>query len=95
MNRDRTCPINPLAIHDVYAKGNMETIVETIQINLSRTPGIIDNVFVGAYCSPEKIPDIDPQSVDHEITLFFFKLALRSERNIRRDCIYDFRSRPD
>jgi hypothetical protein len=46
-------------------------------------------------CSYEVIPDIDPQSVDHGLPLLFFKLALRPKRNIRRDCIYAFRSRPD
>ena len=81
---------NPLATHKIYAEGNMETIAETIPINISRTPGVIDNVFVGAYNSPEEMPGIDPQSVDHELTLLFFKLSLRSERNIRGDCIYAF-----
>jgi hypothetical protein len=73
----------------------MATIAETIPINISRTPGVIDNVFVGAYSSPEEMPGIDPQRVYHELTLLFFKLTLRSESNIRRDCIYAFRSRPD
>jgi hypothetical protein len=83
MMRDRSCPINPLATRVVYAKGNMESITETIPINLSRTPGVVDNVFVGAYCSLEEIPGINPQRVNHELTLLFFKLALRSESNIR------------
>jgi hypothetical protein len=83
MTRDRSCPINPLTTHKIYAEGNMETIAETIPINISRTPGVIDNVFVGAYCSPEEMPGIDPQRVDHELTLLFFKLALRSESNMR------------
>jgi hypothetical protein len=83
MTGDRSCPINPLATHEVYAKGNMETIAETIPINISRTLGVVDNVFVGAYCSPEEIPNIDPQSVNHELTLLFFKLTLRSESNIQ------------
>jgi hypothetical protein len=87
---DRTCPINPLATHEVYAEGNMETIIESIPINLSRTPSVIDNVFVGEYCSLEEIPNINPQRVDHELTLFFFKLALRSKSNIQQDYIYDF-----
>jgi hypothetical protein len=52
MTRDSTCPINPLSIHDVYVEGNMETITETILINISRTSGIMENVFVGANCSP-------------------------------------------
>jgi hypothetical protein len=55
MTGDRSCPINPLAMHVVYAEGNMETIAETIPINISRTPGIVENVFVGADCSPEEI----------------------------------------
>jgi hypothetical protein len=82
MTGNRSCPINPLATHEVYVEGNMATITETISINPSRTPGIIDNFFVRAYCSLEEIPDINPQSVDHELTLLFFKLALRSESNI-------------
>jgi hypothetical protein len=55
MTGDRSCHINPLATHQVYAKGNMETIVETIPINISRTPGVVDNVFIGADCSPREI----------------------------------------
>jgi hypothetical protein len=46
MTGDRSCPINPLATHEVYAEGNMETITETIPINISITPGIVENVFV-------------------------------------------------
>jgi hypothetical protein len=113
---EQPCPINLLATQDVYAEGNMATIAETLPINISRTPGVVENVFVGADCSPEElqiytdlfkefrdvfawsyeaIPDIDPQSVDHGLPLLFFKLALRPKRNIRRDCIYAFRSRPD
>ena len=95
MTGDRSCPINPLATHEVYAEGNMATIAETIPINIFKIPSGVDNVFIGAYYSPKEIPNIDPQSVDHEITLLFFKLALRSESNIRRDCIYDFLSRLD
>jgi hypothetical protein len=116
MTGEQPCPINLLATQDIYAEGNMATIAETIPINISRTPGVVENVFVGADCSPEEIqiytdlfkefrdvfawsyeaiPDIDPQSVDHGLPLLFFKLALRPKRNIRRDCIYAFRSRPD
>jgi hypothetical protein len=82
MTGDQPCPINLLATQDIYAEGNMATITATIPINISRTPGIIDNVSVGAYSSPEDMPGIDPQSVDLELTLLFFKLALRSESNI-------------
>jgi hypothetical protein len=52
---DRSCPINPLDTHEFYAKGNMETIIETIPINISRTPGVVENVFVEANYSPREI----------------------------------------
>jgi hypothetical protein len=55
MTGDRSCPINPLATHEVYVEGNMETIAETILINTSKTPDIVENAFVGADCSPEEI----------------------------------------
>jgi hypothetical protein len=35
MTGDQSCPINLLATHEIYAKGNMETIIETIPINIS------------------------------------------------------------
>jgi hypothetical protein len=95
MTRDRSCHTNPLATHKIYVEGNMETVAETIPINVSRTPSIIDNVFIGAYSSLKEMPGIDPQRVYHEITLLLFKLTLRSKSNIRRDCIYAFQSRPD
>jgi hypothetical protein len=92
MTGDRSCHTNLLDTHKIYAKGNMATISEMTPINISRTPGVIDNVFVGAYSSPEEMPGINPQRVYHELPLLFFKLALRYKRNIRRDCIYAFRS---
>jgi hypothetical protein len=55
MNGDNSCPINPLATHGVYAEGNMESIATMIPIDISKTPGIVENVFVGADCSPEEI----------------------------------------
>jgi hypothetical protein len=95
MTGDRSFHTNALATHKIYAEGSMETISKMIPINISRTPSIIDNVFVRAYNSPEEMPGIDPQRVYHELTLLFFKLALRSESNIRQECIYAFRSRLD
>jgi hypothetical protein len=55
MTGDRSCPINPLATHVVYVEGNMATIAETIPINISRTPGVVENVFVRDEYSPEEI----------------------------------------
>jgi hypothetical protein len=55
MNRDKDCLINPLATHVVYAEGNMEKIAEMIPIDISRTPGFVENIFVRANCSLEEI----------------------------------------
>jgi hypothetical protein len=55
MTRYKACPINPLAMHIVYTEGNMETIPQTIPIDISRTPGTVENIFVKADYSPEEI----------------------------------------
>jgi hypothetical protein len=55
MTGDRSCLINPLATHKVYAEGNMATIIETILINISKTPSVMENVFIGANYSPGEI----------------------------------------
>jgi hypothetical protein len=36
-------------------KGNMASISPTIMIDISRTPGKIENIHIGADCSPEEI----------------------------------------
>jgi hypothetical protein len=46
----RSYPINPLATHEVYAEGNMENIIETLPINISQNPSVVENVFVRADC---------------------------------------------
>ena len=45
----------PLDTHGIYAEGNMVSISPTIQIDISRTPGKIENVNIGVDCSPEDI----------------------------------------
>jgi hypothetical protein len=55
VNGDAPCLVNPLAMHGIYAEGNMESIAETIPIDISRTPGVMENVFVEPDCSPEEI----------------------------------------
>jgi hypothetical protein len=55
VNGDNPCPINPLAMHVVYDEGNMGRIAIEIPINISKTLGIVENIFVGAYCSPKEI----------------------------------------
>jgi hypothetical protein len=41
--------------HEIYAEGNMVRISPTIAINISCTPGKIENVHISAYCLPEEI----------------------------------------
>jgi hypothetical protein len=55
MNGDAPCHVNTLATHIIYVKVKMESIVETIPIDISRTPGVVKNVFVSADCSPKDI----------------------------------------
>jgi hypothetical protein len=45
--------IVPLDMHDIYAEGNMASISPTITIDISYIPGNIENVYIGADCSPE------------------------------------------
>lgn len=55
MNGDVACLVNPLALHGIYVEGNMANIAETIPIDISKTPGVVENVFIVAECSPEEI----------------------------------------
>jgi hypothetical protein len=55
MTGDRSCPINPLAMHTVYVEGNMAPITEMIPIDISRTPGVAENVLFRVDCSPKEI----------------------------------------
>jgi hypothetical protein len=47
--------IVPLDMNIIYVEGNMESISPTIMINISRTPGKIENVHIGVDCLPEEI----------------------------------------
>jgi hypothetical protein len=40
----------PLDTHDIYTKGKMMSISPTIMIDISRTPGKIENVYIGVDC---------------------------------------------
>jgi hypothetical protein len=46
----------PLDTHGIYAEGNMASISPTVPIDISRTPGKIENVNIGVDCSPEETP---------------------------------------
>jgi hypothetical protein len=54
MMGDQSCPINLLATHEIYAEGNMETILNYTN-NISQNPGVMENIFIKANFSPEEI----------------------------------------
>jgi hypothetical protein len=45
----------PRSTRDVFAEGNLSNISPTIPIDISVKPGIVENVHIGASCSPEEI----------------------------------------
>ena len=45
----------PIQTHNVLSEGNLEKNSKTIPINISIKPGIIQNINIGANCSPEAI----------------------------------------
>jgi hypothetical protein len=45
----------PATSHDVFSKRNLSNILPTIPIDISVKPGIIENVHIGASCSPDEI----------------------------------------
>jgi hypothetical protein len=47
-----TVPGSP---RDVFAKGNLSNISPTIPIDISVKPGIVENVHIGASCSPDEV----------------------------------------
>jgi hypothetical protein len=53
-------PLNPLETHDIYVEGNMENISETIPINISKTPDVVENVFIGATVLQKRFVHIRP-----------------------------------
>jgi hypothetical protein len=50
MNGYATCHVNPLATHKIYVEGNMVSIDETILIDISKNPGIVENIFIRVDC---------------------------------------------
>jgi hypothetical protein len=45
----------PESTHDVFSKGNLSNISPTIPLDISIKPGIVENVHIGASCSPDEI----------------------------------------
>ena len=46
---------SPLTMHDTYVEGNMANISQTIPINISNNPNIVESIFIGEYYSPKEI----------------------------------------
>ena len=42
-------------MHEVFSEGNLSNITQTVPINISVKPGIVENIHVGVTCSPEEI----------------------------------------
>ena len=47
--------VNTLPREGMFAEGNMENISATIPINISVNPDIVENIHIGANCSPKEI----------------------------------------
>ena len=55
LSDDVDTPVNPLPREGVFAKGNMANISATIPINISVKLDVVENIYIGASCSPEEI----------------------------------------
>ena len=55
LSDDVDTPVNPLPSEGVFAEGNMANIFATIPINISIKPDVVENIYIGASCSPEEI----------------------------------------
>ena len=51
---DVDTPVNPLPREGMFVEGNMENIYATIPINIFVNPDIVENIHIGANCSPEE-----------------------------------------
>ena len=61
-------PVVPLSSPGQMVYGNMENISPTIPINISRDPGKIENVYIGANCSHNEIQEYtEPFKEFHDI----------------------------
>ena len=49
---DDDIPINPLPREGIFVEGNMEKISVSIPINIFVKPNVVENVYIGANCSP-------------------------------------------
>lgn len=47
--------VNFVSIHDIDYENNLSNIEETILVDISIKPKIVDNVHIGAFFSPNEI----------------------------------------
>ena len=45
----------PILTHEVFSEGNLSNITQTVPINISIKPGIVENIHVGVNCSSDEI----------------------------------------
>ena len=46
---------SPFLAQSIFVEGNLSNISTTIPINISSNPNVIDNIMIGADCSPQEI----------------------------------------
>ena len=46
---------NPIPAPDAFKEGNMANISPTIKINISTNPEVVEEILLGASCSPEEV----------------------------------------
>ena len=70
-------PVVPLISPGSMADGNMVNISSMIPINISRNPGTIENVYIGAECSHAEI--LEYTDLFKEFHYFFLGLTTRCQ----------------
>ena len=46
---------NPIPTPDAFEEGNLANISPTIKIDISIKPGIVEEIIIGAACTPQEI----------------------------------------
>jgi hypothetical protein len=86
MTGDRSCPVSPLAMHAVYAEGNMESIIEMIPIDISSdgettTPFIFNQIVARFDIPKEIVTDHGSHFQNKMMSELTSKLGLRQEHS--------------
>ena len=46
---------NPIPAPNAFKEGNMANISPTIKVNISTNPEVVEEIMLGASCSPEEV----------------------------------------